>query len=170
MKVLLIGFALLAQLSFLPINADHAFHLSKTDIVFKPKEKSLQITMHVFIDDLEIALEKQGQKSLAIGTEKEKAGVNDLVFTYLKQNFSLTLNGKKANYTFVGKEATTDRQALWVYLEVNNIKNIKTLTVDNKVLTEVHSDQKNMVQVMVPSKKAYSFTLEKGKTSGTAQY
>jgi hypothetical protein len=170
MKVLLICFALLAQLSFMPINADHAFHLSKTDIVFKPKEKTLQITMHVFIDDLEMALEKQGQKSLSIGTEKEKTGVNAILFTYLQQNFSLNINGKKANYTFVGKEPTTDRQALWIYLEVNNIKNIKALTVDNKVLTEVHSDQKNMVQVMVPSKKAYSFTLEKGKTIGIAQF
>jgi hypothetical protein len=170
MKMLFIAIVMLMQPSFLTTNKDHAFHLSKTDMVYQPKEKTLQITMHVFIDDLEIALEKQGHKSLLIGTEKEKSGVNELITKYLQQGFNLTINGKKADFSFVGKETTTDRQALWIYLEVKNLKNIKSLTVENKVLTEVHPDQKNMVQIMVPSKKANSFVLEKSKTTGTAKF
>jgi hypothetical protein len=170
MKILFIFFALLAQPSFFLTDVDHAFHLSKTDIVFQPKEKNLQITLHVFIDDLEIALERQGKKSLSIGTEKEKAGVNELVFNYLQQNLNLTVNDKKTAFSFVGKESTSDRQALWIYLDVKNLKTIKTLTVENKILMEVHADQKNMVQIMVPSKKAHSFVLEKGKTTDTAKF
>jgi hypothetical protein len=170
MKLLSILLALLAQPSFFTANADHAFHLSKTDIVFQPKEKTVQITMHVFIDDFELALEKQGKKSLSIGTEKEKTGVNELIFKYLQQNLNLTINNQKAVLTFVGKEATTDRQALWIYLEVKDVKNIKTLSVENKVLMEVHADQKNMVQVIVPSKKASSFVLEKGKSTDVAKF
>jgi hypothetical protein len=170
MKMLFIFFALLAQTSFLTTDADHAFHLSKTDIVFQPKEKTLQITMHLFIDDLEIALEKQGHKSLAVGAEKEKKEVNQLIINYLQQGFSLNVNDKKVNFSFVGKETTADRQALWIYLEVKDLKNIKTLTVENKVLTEVHPDQKNMVQIMVPTKKANSFVLEKSKPTGTAKF
>jgi hypothetical protein len=170
MKILFIFFTLLAQPSFFLTDSDHAFHLSKTDMVFQPKEKTLQITMHLFIDDLEIALEKQGKKSLLIGTEKEKSGTNELITNYLQQNLNLTINNKKMPFSFVGKEPTTDRQALWIYLEVKNLKNIKSLTVENKVLTEVHADQKNMVQIMVPSKKANSFVLEKGKTTETAKF
>lgn len=170
MKILFIFFALFTQSAFLTTDVDHAFHLSKTDIVFQPKEKTLQITMHLFIDDLEIALEKQGHKSLLVGTEKEKSGANDLIINYLKQNFNLTINDKKAVVSFVGKETTTDRQALWVYLEVKDLKNIKALTVENKVLTEVHADQKNMVQIMIPSKKANSFVLEKSKATATAAF
>jgi hypothetical protein len=170
MKMLFIAFAILMQPSFLMTNKDHAFHLSKTDLVYQPKEKTLQITMHVFIDDLEIALEKQGHKSLMVGTEKEKSGVNELIIKYLQQCFNLNINGKKADVSFVGKETTTDGQALWIYLEVKNVKNMKTLTVDNKVLTEVHADQKNMVQIMVPTKKAHSFVLEKSKSVGTAKF
>ncbi len=170
MKMLFILFTLLAQSSFFLTDSDHAFHLSKTDMVFQPKEKTLQITMHLFIDDLEIALEKQGKKSLSIGTEKEKSGVNELIINYLQQNLYLTINNKKMPFSFVGKEPTTDRQALWIYLEIKDLKNIKTLTVENKVLTEIHADQKNMVQIMVPSKKANSFVLEKGKTTETAKF
>ena len=170
MKMLFMLLAMLAQSSFFTANVDHAFHLSKTDIVFQPKEKTLQITMHLFIDDLELALEKQGKTSLMVGTEKEKSGVNDLIAHYLQQNFNLTVNGKKTPVAFVGKETTSDRQALWLYLEVKNLKNITALTVENKVLTEVHADQKNMVQVIVPTKKAQSFILEKGKTTESAKF
>ncbi len=170
MKMLFIFLSLLAQSSFITTDVDHAFHLTKTDIVFQPKEKTLQITMHLFIDDLELALEKQGKTSLLVGTEKEKMGVNELIINYLQQNFNLTVNGKKMPIAFVGKETTTDRQALWIYLEVKNLKNIKALTVENKVLTEVHADQKNMVQVIVPTKKAQSFVLEKGKTTESAKF
>jgi hypothetical protein len=35
---------------------------------------------------------------------------------------------------------------------------------------EVHGDQKNMVQVIIPSKKANSFVLEKGKPMDTAKF
>jgi hypothetical protein len=170
MKMLFIFFAMLTQTTFLTTDADHAFHLSKTDIVFQPKEKTLQITMHLFIDDLEIALEKQGHRALSIGTEKEKTTANSLIINYLQQGFSLTINDKKADFSFVGKEATTDRQALWIYLEVKNLKNIKTLTVENKLLTEVHPDQKNMVQIMLPTKKANAFVLEKNKPMATAKF
>ena len=169
MTILFLLLTMLAQPSF---SADfaHAFHLSKTDMVFQPKEKTLQITMHLFIDDLEIALENQGRKSLMVGTEKEKTGVNDLIFNYLQQNFNLTINDKKTAYTFVGKEPTSDKQALWIYLEVKNLKNIKALSVENKLLMDVHSDQKNIVQVMVPTKKAQSFILEKSKPMETAKF
>ncbi len=170
MKLLFICFAMLAQPSFFTTDVDHAFHLSKTDIVFQPKEKTLQITMHLFIDDLELALEKQGQTSLLVGTEKEKAGANNLIANYLQQNFTLTVNGKKTPVVFLGKETTSDRQALWLYLEVKNLKNVNALTVENKTLTEVHADQKNMVQVIVPTKKAQSFVLEKGKTTVSAKF
>ncbi|MDZ7877546.1 MAG: DUF6702 family protein [Saprospiraceae bacterium] len=170
MKVLFLFCTLVLTSGFFSTNEDHAFHLSKTDIVYQPKEKTLQLTMHIFIDDLEVALEKQGKKSLSVGTEKEKAGVNDLINQYVQQNFGLTVNNKKTPLLFVGKEATADKQALWVYLEIKDVKNINSLTVENKMLTEVYPDQKNLVQVIVPTKKAHSFVLERGKTTNTARF
>ncbi len=148
----------------------HAFHISKTDMVFNPKEKTVQITMHIFIDDLEIALEKQGIKGLAIGTNKEKKEANDLIFKYLQNHFLLKMNNKDAAYQMLGKEPATDKQALWIYLEVKNIKELKNIFVENKVLTDVFSDQKNIVQINAPSKKQGYFLFDKNKTSDTAQF
>jgi hypothetical protein len=50
----------------------HAFHISKTDMIFNAKDKTVQITMHIFIDDLELALEKQGIKGFLLVLKKRK--------------------------------------------------------------------------------------------------
>jgi DNA polymerase III alpha subunit len=148
----------------------HAFHISKTDMTFKPQEKNLQMTLHIFIDDLELGLDKQGHKKLFIGTEREMKSANDLIFKYLQSNFSLKINNKDIAYTWVGKEVTSDKQAIWIYMEVKNIKEVKNITVENKVLTEVFSDQKNIVQVNIPAKKQGYFLLDKAKTKDSASF
>jgi hypothetical protein len=148
----------------------HQFHISKTDVTFKPTEKSLQITMHIFIDDLEKSLEKQGITKLYIGTEKEKQEANGLIIKYLQSNFLIKLNNKAIAYDFLGKETSNDKQAIWVYLEAKNVKDIKQIFVENKIITETYSDQKNIVQINVPSKKQGYFLLDKNKTSEIASF
>lgn len=148
----------------------HAFHICKTDIVFKAQEKSLQITTHIFIDDLELALEKRGQKGLFIGTDKESKDANKYICQYLFDNFAIKINNKDVNYEVLGKESTNDRQALYIYMEIKNIKDVRNIFVENKVLTESFNDQKNIIQINVPSKKQGYFLLDKNKTSDSAQF
>jgi hypothetical protein len=148
----------------------HAFHISKTDISFNPTGKSVQLTMHIFIDDFEKALDKQGTSKLFIGSELEKKEVNDLIVKYLQNNFTIQINGKKMPYTWVGKETTKDKQALWLYLEIKNIREVRNISVENKVLTELFADQKNIVQVNIPSKKQGYFLLTKSKISDSATF
>jgi hypothetical protein len=157
-------------LNFTHIENPHVFHISKTDMNYQPRDKALQITMHIFIDDLELALEKQGHKSLFVGTERERQEANTLIFNYLKNNLILKLNNKYVNCDWVGKETTPDKQALWVYLEVKNVKEIKQIFVENKVLTELYDDQKNIVQVNIPTKKQGYFLLDKRKTNDYAVF
>jgi hypothetical protein len=148
----------------------HQFHISKTDVTFKPTEKTLQITMHIFIDDLEKSLEKQGISKIYIGTEKEKQEANSLIIKYLQSNFSIKLNNKPIAYDFLGKETSNDKQAIWVYLEAKNVKDIKQIFIENKIITETYSDQKNIVQINVPSKKQGYFLLDKNKPSEMASF
>ena len=170
MKIILLSLALFWNFEMVKSVEMHAFHISKTDMVFKPTEKSLQITMHIFIDDLELALEKQGQSKLFVGTEREKKEVNSLINNYLQNNFSIQLNGKKMTCEWIGKETTSDKQALWVYLEIKNIREVRNISVENRVLTELFADQKNIVQVNIPSKKQGYFLLTKSKTSDSATF
>jgi hypothetical protein len=126
--------------------------------------------MHIFIDDLEKSLEKQGVTKIYIGTEKEKQEANSLIIKYLQSNFSIKLNNKALAYDFLGKETSNDKQAIWVYLEAKNVKDIKQIFVENKIITETYSDQKNIVQINVPSKKQGYFLLDKNKPSEIASF
>jgi hypothetical protein len=126
--------------------------------------------MHIFIDDLEKSLEKQGVSKIYIGTEKEKQEANSLIIKYLQSNFSVKLNNKALAYDFLGKETSNDKQAIWVYLEAKNVKDVKQIFVENKILTEIFSDQKNIVQINVPSKKQGYFLLDKNKPSEMASF
>ncbi len=171
MKILLFSFVLcLTSLSHKRETSLHAFHISKTEMTFQPAEKSVQVTMHIFIDDLEKGLEKQGQYKLFVGTEREQKDVNSLIFNYLQKTLSIQLNGKKVNYEWVGKETTKDRQALWVYLEIKNIRAVRNISVENRVLTEIFDDQKNIVQINIPLKKQGYFLLNKTKPMDSATF
>jgi hypothetical protein len=163
-------FSFFEKIEFFSEKVPHAFHISKTDMSFKPQDKTMQLTLHLFIDDIEMALTQQGHKKLFVGTERELPTTNDLLFKYLKSNFNLKINNKEVVYTWVGKETTSDKQALWVYMEIRNVKDIKNIAVENKILTEVFSDQKNIVQVNVPSKKQGYFLLDKSKVKDFASF
>lgn len=149
MKYLLLLFLSLLQIgSANPLlSSDHEFHLSKCEIAFNEEEEALQIILHLFIDDLEAALAENGVKNLYICTDKEHEAAEQYIATYLEQTFVLQVNGEASNYSFLGKEVSEDLQAVWCYLEIENIRNMKELMVRNQILTGLFDDQKNVVSI-----------------------
>jgi hypothetical protein len=143
----------------------HPFHVSKFDIVYNSKEKTWQITGHIFIDDLESALRKQGIDKLFLCSNKETAQAQEYVVRYLKQHFSIEINEKRMEWTFLGKETSDDLKAMWCYMEIKSASVPQTMVIKNNVLTEVFGDQKNMISVTdATQQKSYSiFTAQKTK-------
>ena len=148
----------------------HEFHMSKCQIEFNSKEKAVQISMHIFIDDLEEALRNQGSGKLFIGTEKETDTAEDYLYAYLKNHFQLKVNDQAMEYEFIGKETSEDLQAIWCYLEITDIETVSNIVVENNVLMELFADQKNIIHIMMPNKKQGYFILEKGKSSDKANF
>ena len=154
----------------LPVYNFHEFHVSKCQIEFNLQEKALQISMHIFIDDLEEALRNNGSGKLFIGTEKETDQADDSFFQYLTTHFQLKVNDKEVKYYFVGKETSEDLQAIWCYLEITNIEAVENIVVENSLLMETFVDQKNIIHIIMPNKKQGYFMLEKGKSSDKATF
>lgn len=154
----------------LPIDYPHEFHLSKCQIDFNQEEQALQISFHMFIDDLEEALRNQGADKLYIGTEKESKHAEQHLFKYLQKCFKLSVNGKALDYIFIGKEPSEDLQAIWCYLEITGIEKVESILVENTVITEIYDDQKNIVHIKMPNKKQGYLILEKGKSSDKVSF
>lgn len=157
----------LTHATLLPLPSNHEFHVSKCQIEYSVETEALQITLHLYLDDLEEALRKQGADKMFLCTDKEHDKAEKYLFRYLKQQFKLIVNetGEVAEFDFIGKEQSEDLQAVWCYLEVTNVSAFKSLEVTNSLLMEVFDDQKNIVQIMAPGKKQGYFLFHKGQAN-----
>ncbi len=153
-----------------PAAADHDFHVSKCLVEYNEAERALQVSMHIFIDDLEEALRRQGADQLFLCTEREAANAETHLRRYLEQNFRLQANGAPAAYEFLGKEISDDLAAVWCYLEVTGIDHLEQLTVTNRILTEVYDDQKNIVSVFGPGDRKGLLLFQRGKDTESVRF
>lgn len=136
--------------------AAHAFHTSLTEIQYNAKEKSLEISIRMFTDDLETALTKanNGQKIMVGGKNDNSDAVLN---KYVQQHFAiLTPQKQKKPMTVLGKELEGD--ATWVYVEMPNAQDFKGNILYNNIMQELFDDQTNLVNFLQPNgKKTYLF-------------
>ncbi len=148
----------------------HEFHLSKCQIDYNPTDKAVQMTLHLFIDDLEEALLAEGVEKLFLCSDREKKNADRELLAYLQKYFLLHINQESATYNFIGKEVSDDLQGVWVYLEVPEVHHIEQLTINNQLLLALFDDQTNITSVSVPPSKQNYFILERGKSEESITY
>lgn len=125
----------------------HDFHVSTTTIRYVPEREQIQIEMHVFLDDLELALTEAGAPKLYIGTKDEMPQVAEHLSLYLEKRFALHWNGEYCPTGLLGYELSEDMEALWIYLQGKSREPLRSISVENSVITEIYDDQKNVVKV-----------------------
>lgn len=142
----------------------HDFHLSRTEINYDQKSFEVQIAVHLFIDDFESALVKSGSPKLHLCTPKEDQSTDDAIEKYLNNKMKIYVGGKPITASFLGKETSTDKMAVWCYLEISNVRNISELTIENKILNEIFNDQKNITDFTVNKKRKAFIIFDSDKT------
>jgi hypothetical protein len=129
----------------------HDFHLSLTEIRHNSENKTLEISIKLFTDDLQEALVLAGAPKLELGTPNEPPTANEYIESYLKQHFELSVNGKPTEFVYLGKEAELD--ATWCFVEVKDIRKVKTIEASNTLLLEAFDDQTNMLNLFINGQK-----------------
>ena len=124
----------------------HPVHVSVTEIEYSEKNKSLQIISRIFIDDLELSIQKKlNQESLDLLQPKNGVTTDNLVSGYLKDHFKVKLDNKQAKINYLTHEI--EDLAIICYLEIENVKKMKVIEITNSVIQELHADQSNLVHV-----------------------
>ena len=143
-KMLILPFAMLLFLSF---SSAHKFYVSVTNIVYSEEDSAFQITSRVFIDDLDKLLEERYGIEAKLATPKESKIAEEYIEKYFRSKFVVELDGKVVPYNFLGKKYDTD--VAICYLEIPNVKlsEVKTMSVQNEVLTDLFDEQQNVVHV-----------------------
>ncbi len=159
MRLLLLRFLLLAGLFFigsLTLVALHEYYVSICQITHNTEEKSLQITLKIFADDLEEALKDVSTNNinkidLEATDSTEMAFVDTLIAQYIKKHLAIQVNDlvlSSNDYFFWGKELESDSDLLLCYLEVYGIpEHINTLEVQNTLLIDLFRTQSNIVHI-----------------------
>lgn len=128
----------------------HPFHVSVSSIRYASEENALQITMKIFADDLEEALNKPPYRNArepyvdVLNPENINA-LSQKVEQYIRENFELSLNGELAKPVFLGFEI--EDMAMWCYMEVRDVEKVENIKVRNSVLVNTYDDQVNIVHV-----------------------
>lgn len=138
----------------------HKYYVSMCEIEFLPERQVMQIRLGLFIDDLELTLNKDYNKTLKLGTPQEAENIDELYFKYLQEHFQLVLNKKETPYTFIGKEYDDD--IVRFYLEISNISELNSFEVYNSCLLRDFKEQLNIIKLKV---KNYHKTFYLSKTN-----
>jgi uncharacterized membrane protein len=162
-KKLILLFSIIPLLAF----SIHKYYVSLTEIEFVEKEQSIQIILSIFIDDLELTLNKDNNKTLALGSNKEVENVDDYYLKYLQNNLKVIVNNQLQDFNYIGKKYEED--VVRFYLEISNIKSLNTFEILNTILLRDFPEQQNIVKIKV-AKFNKTFYLDKKNDKGLLKF
>ncbi len=116
---------------------------------YNAKDRAFEISVRVFTDDLETALTRanNGQK-----IRVDAANANPVIERYIRSHFSfIAADKQRRTFSYVGHETEGDAQ--WIYLEMPFSGSFTGGLLQQSVLTEVFSDQTNLVNLQVGGQK-----------------
>ncbi len=123
----------------------HKYYVSMTKIKYVKEERSVQITMRFYIDDIEKVLNTRFNKDFKLATLKEHTDTDKFLNLYIHQKFAYKINNQTIKYIFLGKEYEND--VVFFYLESSDIDSIKSIEVKNKMLMEIFEEQQNFIKI-----------------------
>ena len=147
----------------------HDFHVSRCEIVYRSDSKSLEITMHMFADDVELALREVHPDPIHLGTELEVEGAATLLADYILEHFILLTAGEETDLTILGYEPGESNDAIWVYVEGTDVTLGNEMTVTYDLLLDVFGDQKNIVSYQRDNGRRQMFLLDRSEPEVTFQ-
>ncbi len=140
----------------------HPIHLSKCQMEVNAQNKQLEITLHVYIDDLQEIIEQRGSPDLFLATKKEIHTADSFIHAYLVDHLKIMNGGQPVAFTWLGKEQSDDLMAFWCYLETDAIEEDLGLSVTYSVLQDLYVDQQNILNVISSDGDEAYFLCRKG--------
>ena len=140
-----------------PAAAAHKFHTSFTEADYNAAERSLQITLRTFPDDLENILSRRNGKPVRLDQKKT---TEPLLVAYLQETFQLkNAGGETVKLSWVGMDAGVD--SAWLYFEARLPQGCAGVQLRNRFMFDLYDDQINLVNVKQDSRK-HALTFKNG--------
>lgn len=128
----------------------HPFFVSVIDINHNKQEKTLEISVRVFTDDLEKTLSAFTKKPIIIQNTKTSAETDKYLSAYLQNKIKLKTGGKLLQLNYLGHEVISE--STWTYFEVTGIESINELEVYCSLLHDFEQKQINIIHAKANGK------------------
>lgn len=128
----------------------HPFYVSKIEINHNTKDKSLELSIRVFTDDLEATLQKFGNTKIDLSKKEQTAVYDKLIKDYIYKNLQLMVDKRSVSLEYVGYEI--NKESTWLYFEVDNVPTLKELQINCSLLYDYKTEQMNIIQVKANGK------------------
>jgi len=125
----------------------HPFYVSVTEINHNAKEKTLEISCKLFLDDTEKTIKKELNTAVELASPKDPKKAQQQVSDYVKRHLSIKVDGNPVQLEFIGYEA--EGASLWSYYQVKNISSVHKIEVSNSLLYEMYDSQISIVHAQV---------------------
>jgi hypothetical protein len=139
--------SLFKWLMILVLNAIHPFHVSTTEINHNATDKTFEISCKIFTDDFESALAKQFHTKADLSAAAMKTAMDTLVKKYISNHLSINADGKAMIMRYLGFEK--ESEAVYVYLQVDNIPAVKKIDISDSILYDFYDDQISIIHIVV---------------------
>ena len=143
----------------------HKFYVSVTNVGYSEKNDALQITSRVFIDDLDQLLKERYDIDAKLSTDAESELSDEYLEKYLRAKFSVEINEKTRPYKLIGRKYDNDVCVFYLEIEEIDLPAIKSIQIENQLLTDMFDEQQNVLHFKINEKKK-SFVLIKSDTKG----
>ena len=131
----------------------HDVHLSKSEVNYDTKTQSVQVSISLFLDDMELALAARGANNVKLFSSYEVENAEELIENYLSDKLRFTQGDINLSTTFLGREISEDLSAVWCYIEISDIAPDRVLTVTNEIFMEIYDDQKHVMVITKDQKR-----------------
>ncbi|MEP1096855.1 MAG: DUF6702 family protein [Cyclobacteriaceae bacterium] len=122
----------------------HPFHVSVSEVKYKEEEKAIQISVRIFLDDLEVAIQEySGNKTLDITLKENWELISENLGKYIPEKFKIYNEKGELEVNYLGAEI--EGEVMWAYMEIEKVKKLRTITIRNSLLHETFDDQENLI-------------------------
>ncbi len=140
----------------------HKYYFSVTQADYDSKSHSLKIVTRVFYDDLQKVFQERYDESIRVDASYDQKKLDGYINRYFDQKFIVTVNGEQRPITYIGHKDEVDYVVC--FIEVENIKTLKSVSIENTLLMDLFPDQKNVVHLNTGGvKKSFLLTRENDK-------
>ncbi len=130
-------FILTSLLAFL-----HPFYVSVIDINHNAKDKNVEISIRIFVDDFESTLKKNYHRNFDLHKSANDVQVNKLITNYIESKLQIVIDAKPQALHYLGFEV--QKESVWIFLEINNINQFKKINFNCNLLYDFQDKQMNI--------------------------